>query len=110
MRAPAARPKPAATQKSSTDIWPAPRDAAPPTLEQDRTEAARAIGSLPMVDRALWSSQSTLLVYVSNAKADAKSAICPLLERYPELVASRVQLQSPEGSGEPVRFFQCRAY
>jgi hypothetical protein len=33
-----------------------------------------------------------------------------LLERYPELGASRVQLQPPEGSGEAVRFFQCRAY
>jgi hypothetical protein len=109
-RGPAAMPKPAATRKPATDIWPAPRDAAPATLEHDRTEAARAIGSLPMVDRALWSSQSTLLVYVSNANADAKSAICPLLERYPELVASRVQLQPPESSGEPVRFFQCRAY
>ena len=110
VRAPAALAKAAAARKPATDIWPAPRDAAPATLEQDRTEAARAIGSLPMVGRALWSSQSTLLVYLDNTSADAKSAICPLLERYPELVASRVQLQPPEGSGEPVRFFQCRAY
>lgn len=99
--------KPAA---ATTAIWPAPSEPKPPTLEQDRTNAARAIGSLPMVDRALWSSQSTLLVYLNNANTDAKSAICPLLERYPELVASRIQLQPPEGSGEAVRFFQCRAY
>jgi len=109
--APAARhaAKPAA-KPASTDIWPAPRDAKPATLEQDRTEAARAIGSLPIVSRALWSSQSTLLVYLNTTSADAKSAICPLLERYPELGASRIQLQPPEGSGEAVRFFQCRAY
>ena len=109
MPAPQRAAKPAA-KPAATDIWPAPRDAKPATLEQDRTEAARAIGSLPVVSRALWSSQSTLLVYLNSANTDAKSAICPLLERYPELGASRIQLQPPEGSGEPVRFFQCRAY
>lgn len=108
--APAAPIAESRAPKAATDIWPAPRDAAPPTLEQDRNEAARAIGSLPMVERALWSSQSTLLVYLNSANVDAKSAICPLLERYPELGASRVQLQPPAGSGESVRFFQCRAY
>ena len=102
----AAKPAPAA----ASDIWPAPRDVDTGTTEKDRTEAARAIGSLPMIDRALWSSQSTLLVYLSNSDTDAKAAICPLLERYPELGASRVQLQPPDGSGEAVRFFQCRAY
>ena len=99
-----------AAKPAATDIWPAPRDVDTATTENDRNEAARAIGSLPMVDRALWSSQSTLLVYLNSANADAKSAICPLLERYPELGASRIQLQPPEGSGEQVRFFQCRAY
>jgi hypothetical protein len=111
VRAPAAQPKAAAAaRRPASDIWPAPREVDTATTEKDRTEAARAIGSLPMVGRALWSSQSTLLVYLNNTSADAKSAICPLLERYPELVASRVQSQPPEGSGEAVRFFQCRAY
>lgn len=108
--APAAPAKPAPTQTRATGDWPAPRDQDTTTTEKDRNEAARAIGSLPMVSRALWSSQSTLLVYLSKSNVDAKSAICPLLERYPELGASRVQLQPPEGSGEAVRFFQCRAY
>lgn len=108
-RAPAA--KGAAAQNPANDgVWPAPSDVDTATTEKDRTDAARAIGSLPMVDRAMWSSQSTLLVYLSNTSADAKPAICPLLERYPELGASRVQLQPPDGSGEAVRFFQCRAY
>jgi hypothetical protein len=109
--APAARAKAAATQRPANDgVWPAPGDVDTATTEKDRSEAARAIGSLPIVSRALWSSQSTLLVYLNTSNADAKSAICPLLERYPELGASRVQLQPPEGSGEAVRFFQCRAY
>jgi len=111
VRAPAAKAKAAATQVPANDgVWPAPGDVDTATTEKDRTDAARAIGSLPMVSRALWSSQSTLLVYLNNTSADAKSAICPLLERYPELGASRVQLQPPDGSGEAVRFFQCRAY
>ncbi|GAA5008408.1 restriction endonuclease [Pseudoluteimonas lycopersici] len=111
VRAPSAKAKAAATQIPANDgVWPAPGDVDTATTEKDRSEAARAIGSLPMVSRALWSSQSTLLVYLNNTSADAKSAICPLLERYPELGASRVQLQPPEGSGEAVRFFQCRAY
>ncbi|MFT3896117.1 MAG: restriction endonuclease [Thermomonas sp.] len=104
---PAANPaKPAAADA----VWPAPRDENPATLEEQRNQAARAIGSLPMVDRALWSTPSTLLVYLADTNHDAKSAICPLLERYQELAASRVQLQPPSGSAEPVRFFQCRAY
>jgi hypothetical protein len=113
VRAPAAqaRARTAATRIPANDgVWPAPGDVDTATTEKNRNEAARAIGSLPMVSRALWSSQSTLLVYLGKSNVDAKSAICPLLERYPELGASRVQLQPPEGSGEAVRFFQCRAY
>jgi hypothetical protein len=33
-----------------------------------------------------------------------------LVERYPDLAASRIQLTPPPGSGEQVRFRQCRAY
>ena len=105
---PAAKTAPAAAPV--VDVEPAPRDANPATLERDRKDVANAIGSLPMVDRALWSSQSTLLVYLAGTGENAKSAICPLLERHPELGASRVQLQPPQGSTESVRFFQCRAY
>jgi hypothetical protein len=82
----------------------------PAQLERRRTEVARAISTLSMVDRALWSTQSTLLVHLTDMDAEPKSAICPLLERYPELGASRVQLQPPQGSERPVRFFQCRAF
>lgn len=101
---------PAPTPAATIDVQPAPRDADPTQLERDRKDVANAIGSLPMVDRAMWSSQSTLLVYLAGSGENAKSAICPLLERYPELGASRVQLQPPDGSTEQVRFFQCRAY
>jgi restriction system protein len=124
-----ASPAPAAEQDGSapTVSPPAPtaqpaRDAAPsvpvadavPTdpqaLEQRRSETAKAISTVFGVDRALWSTQSTLLVYLATENADPTSGLCPLLERYPELAASRVQLQPPQGSERPVRFMQCRAY
>lgn len=82
----------------------------PAELEKRRREAANAISTLFGVDRALWSTQSTLLVYLNSEDTDPSNDLCPLLERYPELAASRVQLQPPNGSRKPVRFKQCRSY
>ena len=82
----------------------------PSVLDRRRAETANAISTLAGVDRAIWSTQSTLLVYLATENADPIGALCPLLERYPELAASRVQLQPPQGSDKPVRFKQCRSY
>ena len=79
-------------------------------LDERRKEAANAVATLFGVNRALWSSQSTLMVYLSSPDADPMNDICPLLEQYPELAASRIQLQPPEGSNKQVRFTHCRAY
>ena len=102
---PAAATKPAApaaaTQATPTD---------PVALERRRAETANAISTLAGVDRAHWSTQSTLLVYLAAENSDPSAALCPLLERYPELAASRVQMQPPQGSEKPVRFKQCRSY
>lgn len=91
-----------------------PAAAAIPTekavLDRRRNETANAISTLAGVDRAVWSTQSTLVVYLAAEGADPSAALCPLLERYPELAASRVQLQPPPGSDRPVRFKQCRSY
>lgn len=102
VRTVAATPAPAATTEAI------PTD--PAVLEQRRREAANSISTLFGVDRALWSSQSTLLVYLSREEADPINELCPLLERYPELAASRIQLQPPAGSKKPVRFKQCRTF
>lgn len=82
----------------------------PAALELRRRETANAIATLFGVSRAIWSTQSTLLVYLSSEEADPINELCPLLERYPELASSRVQLQPPAGSSKPVRFKQCRTY
>ncbi|MDE2407371.1 MAG: restriction endonuclease [Xanthomonadaceae bacterium] len=116
--APAAIAAPAAAPKSAPAAVPAtPAVAAPvefPTdpvvIEQHRREAANAISTLFGVDRALWSTQSTLMVYLSSEQSDPINELCPLLERYPELASSRVQLQPPPGSTKAVRFKQCRTY
>ncbi|QIL20541.1 restriction endonuclease [Thermomonas sp. HDW16] len=105
----AARSAPATTASTTTAEQQAvPSD--PAILERRRSETANAISTLPGVDRAVWSTQSTLLVYLASEAADPSSALCPLLERYPELAPSRVQLQPPQGSEKPVRFKQCRSY
>ena len=99
---------PSHEQKAATNDAPVPTD--PAALEKRRQEAANAISTLFGVSRALWSTQSTLLVYLSSEEADPTTDLCPLLERYPELAASRVQLQPPANSKKPVRFKQCRTY
>ena len=82
----------------------------PAQLTQRRETVAQAISTLPHVDRAVWSTQSTLLVYLFDEQSEPKRDICPLLERYVELAASRIQLEPPPGSTRPVRFVQCRAF
>lgn len=98
----------AAATTAVTDPSTSPGD--PRTLEQRRSAVARAISTLPAVDRALWSTQSTLLVHLIDENADPLSGICALLERDADLRAARIQLQPPAGSTRPVRFVQCRAY
>ena len=94
--------------RSMGDIAQAPTD--PAQLTQRRETVAQAISTLPHVDRAVWSTQSTLLVYLLDEQGEPKSEICPLLEQYVELAASRIQLEPPPDSTRPVRFVQCRAF
>lgn len=116
---PTASPAPVVAAAPAAKPTPPPQDDRPaipgvPTdvreLDERRKEAANAVATLFGVNRALWSSQSTLMVYLSSPDADPMNDICPLLEQYPELAASRIQLQPPEGSNKPVRFTHCRAY
>jgi len=112
--APATRPTAAVAQGAQEAQVASAPSAAIPTdpqeLERRRKDLATAVSTLPGIDKALWSTQSTLLVYLTEDLPDPMSSICPLLERYDELAASRIQLQPPAGSTRPVRFLQCRAY
>ena len=79
-------------------------------LEWQREAIAGAVSTLPMVSQAVWSTQSTLQVYLVDTREDAMPGICPLVERYPDLASSRIQLTPPAESDAPVRFRQCRVY
>src|SRR5690606_32037914 len=81
-----------------------------PTLVAQRRELAGMVATLPGVTRTLWTSASTLEVFVLDTDADPFAAICPLVERYPALASSRIQLTPPADSGRQVRFRQCRSY
>jgi len=83
------------------------------TQEQEdaqRVEVVQRISNLPGVDRALWSTKSTLLVHVDETSSDRLSEICAVLDRYETLRTARVHLQPPAGSEQRVRFRQCRTY
>lgn len=108
---------PAATASAAAapaNVATAPTPAAPaPVSETEQRDQARiAISSLPGVEKALWSTRSTLLIYLSDDTADEKDVaeICRIIEQYDSLRASRLQLQPPAGSSSPVRFMQCRAF
>jgi len=110
--APVQEPAPSAPAAAATnDAPPAdPAAAEAASVEQQRTDVARAISTLPDVDRAIWSSESTLQVFLLELDGDAFARICPLIERYDELASSRIQLTPPQGSDARVRFRQCRSY
>ena len=116
------RAAPAAPSAPPTTVEPAPAPApvatvqAPPSppspaeIARQRAELVAAVSALPGVERAVWSSESTLQIYASAVQADPFAAICPVVERYDELAASRIQVTPPPGSTAMVRFRQCRLY
>lgn len=103
---------PAATPAESTDTTDAratiPTE--PAELARRRGQVADAVRTLPGVEKANWSGESTLVVLQSGNDIDARGTICPLLQPYPELRATRLQLQPPRESGRLVSYFQCWMY
>ena len=89
---------------------PTPAPAAPMSEDEEREAIVREIKELPGVERALWSTRSTLQVYLADPSVANDDAICSVMKRYELLRASRLQIQSPESSGRPVRFMQCAVY
>jgi restriction system protein len=106
----AAAPAPHSPAKTATAVIPALTVTTPEEEEAQRVEVVHALSSLQGVDRALWSTRSTLLVHLAEGAPDLLTEICTVLERYDNLRASRIQLQPPPGSEQRVRFRQCRTY
>ncbi len=115
---PAAVAAPPAASAAKAEPAPSPASpasvaAAAPTPAQSgqrRSDVAGAIAALPGVERAIWSTQSTLALDIGNERPDLWNGVCGILDRYEELRATRVQINPPPGSGAPVRFRQCHTY
>jgi hypothetical protein len=88
----------------------APAPAAPMSEDEEREAIVREIARLPGVDRALWSTRSTLQVFLNDPAVASDSALCAVMKRYELLRASRLQLQGTADAGRPVRFMQCAVY
>lgn len=84
---------------------------APLSEEEQRDQVRREVSDLPGIDRALWSSRSTLIIYLEDdSGTDYLRSICTVVERYDDLRASRLQLQPTPDSQRAVRFLQCRVF
>lgn len=106
-------PAPRATPAASThDTTPAGAKAStiPGSSQEVRQALAGDVATLAWVERATWSTASTLVLHVSGDIAVDKQGLCAIVERYTDLRASRVQVQPAPGSRQSVRFFQCRSY
>lgn len=104
------------------DVAPAPV-AAPPTaapppqafrepteaeLEQQMRDVLKALSNTPGIGQGVWQTRLTLSIDRVASDNDVWPVICRELERYPALSTTRVQLNPPPGSNEPVRWRQCR--
>lgn len=84
----------------------------PPPVSDDeqRDDVIRMVSTLPGVERAMWSTRSTLLIYLTDENADPLSGICEVMGRFETLRTSRLHLQPPKGATRPARFVQCSTY
>ena len=77
-------------------------------LQQQRTDVSKALSASPGIIRGVWISKMTLVIDRQGEDAMVWPQVCSQLERHPGLRTSRVQMNPPAGSSEPVRWRQCR--
>ncbi|BCT93711.1 membrane protein [Lysobacter helvus] len=82
----------------------------PAEEERQRVEVARIVSTLPGIERAEWTTKSTLMVHVDETSTERFDEVCTVLTRFANLRTSRVHLQPPEGSTQQVRFKQCATF
>ena len=111
---PAERPAPVARPATTAPVAAAPVPAAgfkEPTeeeLEAQMREVLKALAKTPGITRGVWQTKLTLSVDRIASEKEVWPWICLELERYPALRTTRVQLNPPPGSSEPVRWRQCK--
>ncbi|MCL7713864.1 restriction endonuclease [Stenotrophomonas mori] len=110
----AAAPVPSAAHSRPADApVPTPaehleEDPDPATLLRYQQAVSRALARTPGIISGIWLTRSTLSVERSVDDATAWPLICREVEHYPALRTARIQLNPRPGSGEPVRWRQCR--
>jgi len=109
-RAPAAvTAKPAASDATTTPpVTGGFREPTEQELEAQMREVLKALAKTPGITRGVWQTKLTLSVDRIASEKEIWPWICLELERYPALRTTRVQLNPPPGSSEPVRWRQCR--
>lgn len=95
----------AVTATASSEVGQAPTAE---ELAQQRLAVAKAVGLAAGLSHGVWITQSTLSVDRNIPEAQAWALVCREVERYPYLRTARVQLNPPPGSGEAVRWRQCK--
>ncbi|QNP40920.1 restriction endonuclease [Lysobacter solisilvae (ex Woo and Kim 2020)] len=113
---PVAAATPAPPQAAAPTVQPAgtvPGDAAaaaPESEDEQRDDVIRMVATVPGVERAMWSTRSTLLIYLTDESVDPVRNICGIMEKHEGLRTSRLHLQPPAGATRPARFLQCATY
>lgn len=100
-----AAPPPAVAPAAAPEAFHEPTDA---ELEAQMREVLKALSKTPGITRGVWQTRLTLSIDRVASEKEVWPWICLELERYPALRASRVQLNPPPGSSEPVRWRQCK--
>ncbi len=110
----AAAPAPAAVARPPAPAAPAPvaqesfHEPTEAELEVQMANVLKALSKTPGITRGVWQTKLTLSIDRVASEKEVWPWICLELERYPALRASRVQLNPPPGSSEPVRWRQCK--
>ena len=110
----AATPVPAAVERPAAPAAPAPvaqesfHEPTEAELEVQMANVLKALSKTPGITRGVWQTKLTLSIDRVASEKEIWPWICLELERYPALRASRVQLNPPPGSSEPVRWRQCK--
>lgn len=109
-----ATPAPAAVARPAAPAAPAPavqesfQEPTEAELEVQMANVLKALSKTPGITRGVWQTKLTLSVDRVASEKEVWPWICLELERYPALRTSRVQLNPPPGSSEPVRWRQCK--
>lgn len=77
-------------------------------LDEQRAAISKALSNTTGISRGVWITRSTLSVDRLVPEKEAWPLVCREVELYANLRTTRVQLNPPPGSEEPVRWRQCK--